>query len=93
MDGGESRKIRSRLTGSSRWGGTKLDTDSVNKWLTLLANIGVLVGIVFLMGVVLGTQFWNTRTLWTTIVTHATYNGLVQFDWRCLTGPRADLRR
>jgi membrane protease YdiL (CAAX protease family) len=41
---------------------------------------------VFLMGVMLGVQFWLTRTLWATILTHATYNGLIQFDWRCLQG-------
>jgi len=43
-------------------------------------------GFVFVMGGVLGWQFWNSRTLWTTIVTHSTYNGLVQLDWRCLHG-------
>jgi len=41
---------------------------------------------VFVMGIVLGLQFWNTQTLWTTMITHATYNGLVQLDWRCLRG-------
>ena len=39
---------------------------------------------VFLMGLVIGTQFWLTGSLWTTIITHATYNGLAQLDWRCL---------
>lgn len=43
-------------------------------------------GFVFLMGVVFGTQFWLTGSLWTTIITHATYNGLAQLDWRCLRG-------
>jgi membrane protease YdiL (CAAX protease family) len=43
-------------------------------------------GLVFCMGLVLGTQFWLSGSLWPTIVTHATYNGLVQFDWRCLQG-------
>ena len=41
---------------------------------------------VFVMGIVFGLQFWNTRTLWATIVTHTTYNGLIQLDWRCLRG-------
>jgi membrane protease YdiL (CAAX protease family) len=41
---------------------------------------------VFLMGVVFGIQFWLTGSLWTTVITHATYNGLIQFDWRCLQG-------
>jgi hypothetical protein len=35
---------------------------------------------VFLMGLVIGTQFWLTGSLWTTIITHATYNGLAQLD-------------
>jgi membrane protease YdiL (CAAX protease family) len=50
-------------------------------------------GFVFLMGLVLGAQFWLTGSLWATIITHATYNGLVQIDWRCLQGrwnPPAD---
>jgi membrane protease YdiL (CAAX protease family) len=41
---------------------------------------------VFFMGLVLGTQFWLTGSLWATIITHATYNGLAQLDWRCLHG-------
>lgn len=48
---------------------------------------------VFVMGVVLGVQFWNTQTLWPSVITHATYNGLIQIDWRCLHGgwnPRQD---
>jgi len=36
------------------------------------------------MGLVIGAQFWLTGSLWTTIITHATYNGLAQLDWRCL---------
>jgi len=43
-------------------------------------------GFVFLLGLVLGAQFWLTGSLWATIISHATYNGLVQFDWRCLQG-------
>jgi membrane protease YdiL (CAAX protease family) len=42
--------------------------------------------LVFLMGIVLGIQFWLTGTLWTSMITHAVYNGLVQLDWRCLRG-------
>ena len=41
---------------------------------------------VFLMGTVLGMQFWVTGSLWATMISHATYNGLIQFDWRCLQG-------
>ena len=43
-------------------------------------------GFVFFMGLVLGVQFWVTGSLWTTVTTHATYNGLIQLDWRCLQG-------
>lgn len=42
--------------------------------------------LAFVLGLVFGLQFANTKTLWTTIVTHATYDGLIQFDWRCLHG-------
>lgn len=41
---------------------------------------------VFVAGLVLGVQFWQTRSLWSSITTHATINGLIQFDWRCLHG-------
>lgn len=41
---------------------------------------------VFLMGTVLGMQFWVTGSLWATMISHATYNALIQFDWRCLQG-------
>ena len=41
---------------------------------------------VFFMGIVLGIQFWVTGSLWVTMITHATFNGLIQFDWRCLRG-------
>jgi membrane protease YdiL (CAAX protease family) len=41
---------------------------------------------VFLLGLVLGVQFWLSGSLWATTITHATYNGLVQLDWRCLRG-------
>ena len=50
-------------------------------------------GFVFLMGILLGVQFRVTGSLWATTITHATYNGLTQFDWRCLRGqwnPPAD---
>jgi membrane protease YdiL (CAAX protease family) len=43
-------------------------------------------GFVFLMGVLVGTQFWLTGSLWATIITHATYNAFAQLDWRCLQG-------
>jgi len=49
----------------------------------------------FVVGAILGVQFWNSGTLWPSLVTHATYNGLAQLDWRCLTGswnpPATDL--
>ena len=41
---------------------------------------------VFVMGIVLGLQFWKTQTLWASMITHVTHNGLIQFDWRCLRG-------
>jgi membrane protease YdiL (CAAX protease family) len=44
-------------------------------------------------GLVLGTVFWKSRTLWLPVITHATINGLAQLDWRCLRGqwhPPAD---
>lgn len=42
--------------------------------------------VAFVAGIVLGIQFARTRTLWTPIVTHASYDVLILFDWRCLNG-------
>ena len=39
---------------------------------------------VFFGGLVLGAQYWLTGSLWSSLITHATVNGLIQFDWRCL---------
>jgi membrane protease YdiL (CAAX protease family) len=41
---------------------------------------------VFVAGLVFGAQFWITRSLWASLITHATVNGLIQLDWRCLSG-------
>jgi membrane protease YdiL (CAAX protease family) len=40
---------------------------------------------VFLVGLILGTQYWITHSLWSSVLTHATVNGLIQIDWRCLS--------
>lgn len=49
----------------------------------------------FFAGLVFGTQYWITRSLWPSIITHATINALVQLDWHCLRGhwvpPETDL--
>lgn len=44
------------------------------------------IPFVFLFGIVFAVQFANSQTLWTTIISHTTYDGLIQFDWRCLRG-------
>ena len=41
---------------------------------------------VFLIGLVLGAQYRITGSLWSSVFTHATINGLIQIDWRCLSG-------
>lgn len=38
------------------------------------------------MGLILALQFANSGTLWAPLITHATYDGLIQFDWHCLRG-------
>jgi membrane protease YdiL (CAAX protease family) len=40
----------------------------------------------FLAGLIFGTQYWITRSLWPSLISHATVNGLIQIDWRCLSG-------
>jgi membrane protease YdiL (CAAX protease family) len=40
---------------------------------------------VFLAGFILGTQYWITRSLWASLITHATVNGMIQVDWRCFS--------
>ncbi len=41
---------------------------------------------VFAWGIVFGVQFWSSQILWPSLISHATYNGLRQIDWRCMTG-------
>ena len=41
-------------------------------------------GFAFLAGLVLGVQYWRTGTLWSSLISHATVNALIRFDWRCL---------
>jgi len=40
----------------------------------------------FVGGLVFGVQFARTKTLWAPIITHASYDVLIVFDWRCLNG-------
>lgn len=40
----------------------------------------------FVAGVVFGAQYWSTGSLWPSLISHATVNGLIQIDWRCLNG-------
>lgn len=39
---------------------------------------------VLLGGLILGTQYWLSNSLWASLITHATVNGLIQIDWRCM---------
>lgn len=41
---------------------------------------------VFSAGLVLGVLFWKTQTLWLSLATHASFNGLALVDWRCVQG-------
>jgi len=40
----------------------------------------------FVAGVVFGVQYWNSGSIWPSLISHATVNGLIQVDWRCLHG-------
>ncbi len=40
----------------------------------------------FFAGVIFGMQFWISKSLWPSFISHATVNGLIQIDWRCMTG-------
>ncbi len=40
---------------------------------------------VFFAGVVFALQYLRTGAAWLSLVTHATYNGLLILDWRCLS--------
>lgn len=43
-------------------------------------------GFVFSAGVMLGMQYRMTKSLWSSLISHATINALIQLDWRCLRG-------
>ena len=40
----------------------------------------------FFAGVVFGIQYWNSGSLWPSLISHATVNAVIQLDWRCLHG-------
>lgn len=42
--------------------------------------------VAFVLGLIMAVQYHQTGTLWLSTIFHATYNGLIQFDWRCLQG-------
>jgi len=42
------------------------------------------VAVAFLMGVFLGTQMINCKTLWGPLITHATYNAVAILGWECV---------
>lgn len=39
-----------------------------------------------LAGIAFGAQYWVTGNLWSSCISHATVNGLIQVDWRCFSG-------
>jgi membrane protease YdiL (CAAX protease family) len=42
--------------------------------------------LAFLLGLVFAIQFRNSNALWASTISHATYDGIIQLDWRCLHG-------
>ncbi len=47
----------------------------------------------FLAGIVFGYLYWSTRSLWSGLIAHVTFNALTLLDWRCLSvqwNPGAD---
>ena len=54
--------------------------------LFMLAHRPSSWAFVFIAGIVFGIQYWRSATLWSSVVTHATVNGLIQLDWRCFRG-------
>ena len=51
--------------------------------------------LAFSAGLIFGIQYWRAGSLWPSVISHATFNGLVQIDWRCLqvqwNPPQTDL--
>lgn len=39
----------------------------------------------FFAGLVFGYLYWSTRSLWSCLIAHATFNALTLLDWRCLS--------
>jgi len=51
----------------------------------LLHSVGS-IPYAFVAGLALGVQYWYTRSLWPSLITHSTVNTLSIFDWLCLSG-------
>ena len=41
--------------------------------------------LAFIVGIFLAVQMFNYRTLWATMITHATYNAITIVDWECVS--------
>jgi membrane protease YdiL (CAAX protease family) len=42
------------------------------------------ISLAFIIGLFLGAQMTNYKSLWAPLITHATYNVMTVFDWECL---------
>ena len=36
-------------------------------------------------GIIFGVQYWSTKALWASVISHATVNAMTLVDWRCLS--------
>lgn len=71
------------------------------RWTAILASALIFAAfhkptampLALIFGIVFAVQFDRSRVLWPCLFTHATYDGLILLDWRCLRGswnPPAD---
>ena len=72
------------LRSTLRWGAATAILVSCI-FFTVLHRVGSWPDV-FVAGLVFALQFHRSGSLWPSTISHATYNLLVQFDWRCLHG-------
>jgi len=57
----------------------------VSSLLFALVHDPQAIALAFAFGAILCVQFLNYKTLWATMITHASYNGMTVFDWKCMS--------
>ena len=70
---------------NSLWHRGKIRAVLVSSALFAIMHAPQAMVLAFFAGIFLAVQMFNYRTLWATMITHATYNAMTILDWECMS--------